>query len=92
MNIIYLLISADSSRNYKITFVANYSLHVLYTFDAKFYNEFNGKDGKSGDEHMEEVMALTKAAYLDATLKASLGTAVNIIGTKRRYKKSFTVR
>lgn len=37
-------------------------------------------------------MALTKAAYLDATLKANLGTAVNIIGTKRRYKKSFTVR
>lgn len=73
-------------------YITNFSLHVLYTFDAKFYNEFNGKDGKSGDEHMNEVMALVKAAYLDATLKANLGTAVNIIGTKRRYKKSFTVR
>ena len=64
----------------------------MFTFDANFYNEFNGKDGKSGNEHMDEVMALVKVAYLDATLKENLGVAVNIIGTKRRYKKSFTKR
>jgi len=60
-------------------------LRVLFTFDSNFYNDFNGLDGKSGNDYMDEVMALVKNAYRDKSLKNAIGTKVNIIGTRQRY-------
>ena len=58
------------------------SVRVLFTFDDRFKDAFDGEDGKSADEHMEEVMRLVKNAYKDVTLKREIGTVVNIIATK----------
>ena len=58
---------------------------MKFTFDANFYNEFDGKDGKSGDEYMDEVIALVKNAFKDKSLKNQIGTIVNIIATKEKY-------
>ena len=59
-----------------------HSVRVLFIFDDNFKNAFDGEDGKSSDEHMEEVISIVKNAYKDPTLKREIGTVVNIIGTK----------
>jgi len=64
-------------------------IKVLFTFDTSFYNEFNGKDGKSGQNYMDEVMALVKNAFSDKTLKEYLGTKINLIGTNKKHSSSF---
>jgi len=64
-------------------------IKVLFTFDTSFYNEFNRKDGKSGENYMDEVMALVKNAFSDKTLKGYLGTKINIMGTKTKHSSSF---
>ena len=65
-----------------------FSVKVLFTFDSKFYKEFHGKDGKSAEEHMEEIIRIVKLAYKDKTMKTQIGTHVNIIGYKRMYEGS----
>ena len=57
---------------------------VLFAFDSRFQEEFENKDGKSADEHMETVIALVKWAYLDKSLQNNLGNTINIIGSKER--------
>ena len=59
-----------------------HSVRVLFIFDDNFKNAFDGEDGKSADEHMEEVISIVKNAFKDPTLKREIGTVVNIIGTK----------
>ena len=59
-----------------------HSIRVLFIFDDHFENAFDGGDGKSADEHMEEVITIVKNAFKDPTLKREIGTVVNIIGTK----------
>ena len=61
------------------------SVRVLFTFDSEFYHAFNGVEGKSGDDYMNEVMALVRNAFRDKSLKNAIGTRINIIGTKKRY-------
>jgi len=58
------------------------NVRVLFIFDDNFENAFDGEDGKSADEHMEEVIRIVKNAFKDPTLKREIGTVVNIIGTK----------
>ena len=58
------------------------SVRVLFVFDNQFKNAFDGEDGKSADEHMEEVIRIIRNAFKDATFKREIGTVVNIIGTK----------
>ena len=60
-------------------------MRVLFTFDSKFYDDFNGLDGKSGNDYMNEVMALVRNAYRDKSLKNAIGTKVNIIGTTKLH-------
>jgi len=60
-------------------------VRVLFTFDSKFYDDFDGLDGKSGNDYMNEVMALVRNAYRDKSLKNAIGARINIIGTKTRY-------
>ena len=62
-----------------------YSVRVLLTFDSEFYTAFDGIDGKSGYDYMNEVMALAKNAYRDKSLKNAIGTKVNIIGTTKLH-------
>ena len=66
-----------------------FRLKVLFTFDTKFYNEFNGKDGKSGDDYMDQVIAIVKNAYRDKSLKDNIGTTVEIVGTKKKHTSAF---
>ena len=68
------------------TFV--YSIRVLFTFDNDFDNNFDGEDGKSADEHMEEVLRHVKYAYEDKTFQKEIGTTVNIIANKTHYNGS----
>jgi len=63
---------------------------VLFTFDTKFYKEFNGKDGKSGADYMDQVIALVRNAYRDKSLKTYIGTTVEIVGTKKVHTGAFT--
>jgi len=65
-------------------------VRVLFTFDSEFYHGFNGQDGKSGDNYMNEVMALVKNAYRDKSLKNMIGTKINIIGTKKYHPGPIT--
>jgi len=58
------------------------NVRVLFIFDDNFKNAFDGEDGKSANEHMEEVISIVKNAFKDPTLKREIGTVVNIIGTK----------
>jgi len=58
------------------------NVRVLFVFDNQFKNAFDGEDGKSADEHMEEVIRIIRNAFKDATFKREIGTVVNIIGTK----------
>lgn len=46
-----------------------FRVRVLFTFDTEFTSAFDGHDGKSADEHMEEVISIVKNAYKDETLK-----------------------
>jgi len=65
-------------------------VRVLFTFDSEFYAAFDGIDGKSGDNYMNEVMALVKNAFRDKSLKNAIGTRVNIIGTKKLHTGPIT--
>ena len=65
-----------------------YSIRVLFTCDNDFYNNFDGEDGKSADEHMEEVIRHVKYAYQDNTFQKEIGTTVNIIANKTHYDGS----
>ena len=65
-------------------------MRVLFTFDSEFYHGFNGQDGKSADNYMNEVMALVKNAYRDKSLKNMIGTKINIIGTKKYHPGPIT--
>ena len=69
-----------------------FRVKVLFTFDTKFYNDFNGQSGISGDEYMNQVMVLVKNAFLDNTLKNRIGTNVNIVATKARHSSGFSGR
>ena len=65
---------------YKIL-IQIYSVRVLFIFDDRFKNAFDGEDGKTANEHMEEVIRIVKNANKDATFKREIGAVVNIIGT-----------
>ena len=58
-----------------------HSVRVLFIFDDRFINAFDGEDGKTANEHMEEVIRIVKNANKDATFKREIGAVVNIIGT-----------
>ena len=76
-----------------LTILSQLSIHsvrVLFTFDSEFYAAFDGIDGKSGDNYMNEVMALVKNAFRDKSLKNAIGTRVNIIGTKKLHTGPIT--
>ena len=64
------------------------SVRVLFTFDKHFYEDFDGQDGKSAEEHMEEVVRLVTNAYKDKKFKREIGTHVNIIANKINYPVS----
>jgi len=63
---------------------------VLYTFDEAFYDAFDGENDKTGDEYISEVLALTKQAFADTTLKAYLGRKINIVGSSKKYDSTFS--
>ena len=65
-----------------------HSIRVLFTFDNDFYKTFDGEDGKSAEEHMEEVLKHVKYAYQDNTFQREIGTTVNIIANKTTYDGS----
>ena len=65
-----------------------YSIRVLFTFDKHFNKDFDGLDGKSAEEHMEEVTRLVTNAYKDKKFKREIGTHVNIIAKKVHYDVS----
>ena len=65
-----------------------FSVNVLFTFDTDFVEAFDGEDGKSAEEHMEEAIIIVKNAYKDITFKREIGTHVNIIDTKVIYEGS----
>jgi len=67
-------------------------IRVLFTFDKHFYKDFDGLDGKSAEEHMEEVTRLVTNAYKDKKFKREIGTHVNIIAKKVHYDVSFKSR
>jgi len=63
---------------------------VLFHFDNGFYKAFDRAKGISGEEYMNQVIALVKNAYRDNSLADRIGTNVNIIGEARRYYGTFT--
>ena len=65
-----------------------FSVNVLFTFDTDFVEAFDGEDGKSAEEHMEEAIIIVKNAYKDITFKREIGTHVNIIAKKVVYDGS----
>ena len=68
-----------------LNFRLNFRVSVLFTFDSDFRNAFNGQDGKSASEHMDEIISLVKNAYKDITLRREIGTFVDIIAQKTNY-------
>ena len=71
-----------------VTYEIFNSLKVLYTFDDRFFEEFDGKDGKSSKEHMIEIIKIVENAYKDKTFKTNIGTVINIEADMARYKGS----
>jgi len=65
------------------------NIRVLFTFDKHFYEDFDGQDGKSAEEHMNQVIKLVKNAYKDKKFKREIGTHVNIFAGKVFYDMSF---
>lgn len=59
------------------------SVKVLFTFDSAFHNYFDGQDGKSSEEHMDEVIKIVQNAYKHKTFKNEIGTQVNVLAEKR---------
>ena len=70
---------------HEIPLILNFRVSVLFTFDSDFRNAFNGQDGKSASEHMDEIISLVKNAYKDITLRREIGTFVDIIAQKTNY-------
>ena len=64
-----------------------FSLKVLFIFDTRFVKEFEGKEGKTADEHMNEAMKVVKNAYADRTLRSDIGTTVNVIAEKKIHPR-----
>merc|ERR1712088_344999 len=58
-------------------------LSVLFTFDTDFIKTF----GASG---MDKLIALTKNAFTNKSLKKLIGTTVKVTGTKRKYTRAFS--
>ena len=71
--------------DFVLSFSLPYRIRVLFTFDKHFYKDFDGLDGKSAEEHMEEVTRLVTNAYKDKKFKREIGTHVNIIANKVHY-------
>ena len=66
---------------------SKYRIKVHFIFDKRFDDGFNEQDGKSTDEHMEEVVTLVKNIFKDKSLKKELGTTINLIATKRKHEE-----
>ena len=73
-----------------VTFWYIFRLEVLFTFDDNFRNDFREEVLRPADCYAEQVIALVKNAYRDKTLKNSIGTTINIIGTIRWHNGSFS--
>ena len=58
-------------------------MSVLFTFDTAFIKTFGAKA-------MDKLIALTKNAFANKSLKKLIGTTVKVTGTKRKYSKAFT--
>ena len=59
---------------------------MLFIFGRNFYDEFDGLDGKSAEEHIEEVIKIVQNAYKDKTIKTELGTVIKIVATTKIYE------
>lgn len=70
------------------TYCLFFSLKVLFIFDSRFTREFEGKDGKTADEHMNEAIAVVRNAFADRTLRNEIGTTINVIAEKRTHPRS----
>ena len=66
----------------------SFRVKILFMFDKKFTRApgFN----KNTQDKMNQIMALVRNSFRDRSLKNSLGTTINIIGTKKKYKKTLT--
>ena len=58
-------------------------MSVLFTFDTDFIKTF----GASG---MDKLIALTKNAFTNKSLKKLIGTTVKLTGTKRKYNRALS--
>lgn len=65
-------------------------MKVLFIFDSRFIREFEGKDGKTADEHMNEAIGVVRNAYLDRTLKSDIGTTINVIAAKKTHPRTLS--
>ena len=65
-----------------------FRVKILFMFDKKFTRApgFN----KNTQDKMNQIMALVRNSFRDRSLKNYLGTTINIIGTKKKYKKTLT--
>ena len=70
--------NTKSNDNYAIVSYF-FSLKTLFIFTRKFYEEFDGQDGKSAEEHIQEVIKIVQNAYKDKTIKNEVGTVVQIV-------------
>ena len=75
---------------FRLIYLILFRVKVLYTFDEAFYDAFDGENDKTGDEYISEVLALTKQAFADTTLKAYLGRKINIVGSSKKYDSTFS--
>jgi len=54
-------------------------LKTGFIFTRKFYEEFDGQDGKSSEEHIQEVIKIVQNAFKDKTIKNEVGTVIKIV-------------
>ena len=61
-------------------------MKTLFIFTRKFYEEFNGIDGKSAEEYIQELIMIVQNSFKDKTMRNEIGTVVHIVADTKIYE------
>ena len=63
-----------------------FSVKMLFIFTRKFYEEFDGLDGKSAEEYIQVLIKIVQNSFKDKTMRNEIGTVVQIVADTKIYE------
>lgn len=59
---------------------------MLFIFTRKFYEEFDGVDGKTAEEYFQVLIKIVQNSFKDKTMRNEIGTVVQIVADIKIYE------